>query len=92
MRSSAATLPATVHRIAGYGGRAARLRHAVCRARFVRGPIVRAVWCELEQRGGWARARLLLSTDPALSAPAIVEAYSRRWTIEPLIRDLKLRV
>jgi hypothetical protein len=33
--------------------------------------------------------RLLLSTDPTLSAPAIVEAYSGRWTIEPLFRDLK---
>jgi hypothetical protein len=37
----------------------------------------------LEKRpGGWAKARLLLSTDPTLSAPAIVEAYSRRWSIE----------
>jgi hypothetical protein len=26
--------------------------------------------------------RLLLSTDPTLSAPAIVEAYSKRWSIE----------
>ena len=34
--------------------------------------------------------RLLLSTDPTLSAPAIVEAYSRRWSIEPLFRDLKM--
>ena len=40
--------------------------------------------------GGWARTRLLLSTNPALSAPAIVEAYSNRWSIEPLFRDLKM--
>src|SRR6185295_5068433 len=85
-----AALPATVHTIAGYGGRSARLRHAVCRPRFLKGVIVRAVWCELQKgSGGWAKARLLLSTDPTLSAPAIVEAYSRRWTIEPLFRDLK---
>src|SRR3954471_22810273 len=44
-------------------------------------------WCELEKGSGWAKARLLLSTDPTLSAP--VEAYSGRWTIEPLFRDLK---
>jgi hypothetical protein len=79
-----AGLPVSIHRIAGYGGRAARLRHLVCRPRFLRGVIVRAVWCELEKRGGWARQRLLLSTDPALSAPAIVEAYSNRWSTEPL--------
>jgi hypothetical protein len=86
-----AALPASVHAIAGYGGRSARLRHAVCRPRFLKGVIVRAVWCELaKSSGGWAKARLLLSTDPTLSAPAIVEAYSGRWTIEPLFRDLKM--
>src|SRR3954468_10301381 len=42
-----AALPASVHAIAGYGGRSARLRHAVCRPRFLKGVIVRAVWCEL---------------------------------------------
>ena len=75
-----AALPASVHAIAGYGGRSARLRHAVCRPRFLKGVIVR--WCELEKGSGWAKARLLLSTDPTLSAPAIVEAYSKRWSIE----------
>jgi hypothetical protein len=55
--------------------------------RFLKGVIVR--WCELEKPGG-GRTRLLLSTNPALSAPAIVEAYSNRWSIEPLFRDLKM--
>jgi hypothetical protein len=85
-----AGLPISTCRIEGYGGRVARLRDVVCRPRFLRGAIVRAVWCDLETRGGWARRRLLLSTDPALSAPAIVEAYSRRWSAEPLFYALKL--
>src|ERR671911_106161 len=85
-----AALPASVHAIAGYGGRAARLRHAVFRPRFLKGVIVRAVWCELQKGSGWAKVRLLLSTDPTLSALAIVEAYSGRWTIEPLFRDSKM--
>ena len=85
-----AGLPISTCRIEGYGGRVARLRDVVCRPRFLRGAIVRAVWCDLETRGGWARRRLLLSTDPALSAPAIVEAYSNRWSAEPLFRDLKM--
>jgi hypothetical protein len=84
-----AELPVSIHRIAGYGGRPARLRQIVCRPRFLRGVIVRAVWCELEKRDGWATQRLLLSTDPALSAPAIVEAYSKRWSAEPLFNALK---
>ena len=58
----------------------------MCRPRFLKGVIVR--WCELAKGSGWVR--LLLSTDPTLSAPAIVEAYSKRWSIEPLFRDLKM--
>jgi hypothetical protein len=91
--AAVARLPVTCPRIAGYGGRRARLRHALCRARFLRGVPVRAVWCELEKRGGgggWAKQRLLLSTDTALSAGAIVEAYAKRWAIEPLFAALKL--
>jgi hypothetical protein len=90
--AAVARLPASCHRIGGYGGRVARLRHVLCRPRFLRGVIVRAVWCELQRRGGgWAKPRLLLSTDPALSAVATVEAYSKRWAVEPLFAALKLR-
>jgi hypothetical protein len=82
-------LPISTCRIEGYGGRVARLRDVVCRPRFLRGVIVRAVWCELETHGG--RRRLLLSTDPTLSAPVIVEAYSNRWSTEPMFSDFKSR-
>jgi DDE superfamily endonuclease len=86
-----ARLPTSHHRIGGYGGRVARLRHFVCRPRFLRGVIVRAVWCELQRSGGgWAKQHLLLSTDPTLSAVKIVEAYANRWTVEPLFAALKL--
>jgi DDE superfamily endonuclease len=88
---AAARLPVSCHSIGGYGGRVACLRDVLCRPRFLRGVIVRAVWCELQKRGGgWAKPRLLLSTDTELSAPAIVEAYSNRWTVEPLFAALKL--
>ncbi|MDO9714701.1 hypothetical protein, partial [Paracraurococcus lichenis] len=83
--------PVSQHRIDGYGGRMARLRHCVCRPRFLRGVTVQAVWCELHKgSGAWAKRRLLLSTDLALSAVEIVDAYSKRWTIEPLFAALKL--
>jgi len=86
-----AQLPVSHHRIGGYGGRVARLRHLFCRPRFLRGVIVRAVWCELQKRGGgWAKQRLLLSTDPAPSAVAVVEAHANRRTVEPLFAALKL--
>jgi hypothetical protein len=86
-----ALLPASTPRIEGYGGRAARLRHVLCRPRFLHGIVVHAVWCELAKRhGGWAKQRLLLSTDPNLSASAVVEADANRWTVEPLFAALKL--
>jgi hypothetical protein len=87
-----AQLPVTCRRVAGYGGRQARLRHVLCRPRFLRGVTVRAVWCELARQGGggWAKPRLLLSTDTDLSETAIVEAYAKRWSIEPLFAALKL--
>src|SRR3954451_5418822 len=75
-----AALPASA--IAGYGGPAAPYRVPPTLPQGRHHP-----WCELEKGSGWAKARLLLSTDPTLSAP--VEAYSGRWTIEPLFRDLK---
>jgi hypothetical protein len=54
---------------------------------------VQAVWCELQKGGGgWAKHRLLLSTDLALSAVEVVEAYANRWTVEPLVAALKLTV
>jgi DDE superfamily endonuclease len=89
--AAVARLPVSTHRIGGYGGRLARLRHLRCRPRFLHGVVVRAVWCELAKpHGGWARQRLLLCTDPDLSAPAVVEAYAHRWTVEPLFAALKL--
>ena len=52
---------------------------------------MQAVWCELQKGGGgWAKQRLLLSTDLALSAAEVVEAYANRWTVEPLFAALKL--
>jgi hypothetical protein len=41
------------------------------------------VWCELAKGSGWAKARLLLSTDPTLSAPAIVEGRIQVWKETP---------
>src|SRR4051794_41887065 len=89
---TAAALPASVHSIAGYGGRSARLRHAVCRPRFLKGVIVRVVWCELAKGSGWAKVRLLLSTDPTLSAQPFAGDFPGGGGIDPLFRDLKMVV
>ena len=53
---TAAALPASVHSIAGYGGRSARLRHAVCRPRFLKGVIVRGASWKSRAAAGPGRA------------------------------------
>jgi hypothetical protein len=84
-----AALPLTETRLACYDGTLVRWRSTVCRARFLRGLTVRAVWVSLRKAEGWAKDRLLLSTDPTLSAEAVITSYSRRWSIEPMFNSLK---
>lgn len=69
-----------------------RDRSTVCLARFLKGQVVRAVWLQFEGEGGTLRKpRVLLSTDPALSAEAIFSTYARRWSIEDLFNQMKNR-
>jgi len=69
-----------------------RYRSCLVAARVLKGRVVRAVWVELERparRDKPRQERLLLCTDPALSALAVVQSYSRRWAVEPLFAALK---
>src|ERR1700756_3038831 len=67
-------------------------RTCVVAARFLRGRVVRAVWVELERpdlRDKPRVQRLLICTDPALSALVVISGYARRWAVESLFRNLK---
>src|SRR3954462_12724016 len=71
-----------------YGShRTVRYRTAVCRARFLGGRPVRAVWVSMFVDGKWKAERLLLSTDPSHTAEDVI--ISLRWTIEPMFAALK---
>jgi DDE superfamily endonuclease len=70
------------------------VRYRTCRvaARFLRGRGVRAVWVELERpnrRDKPRQQRLLICTDPALSAQVVISGYAKRWAVESLFRTLK---
>jgi hypothetical protein len=70
------------------------VRYRTCRvaARFLRGRVVRAVWVDLERpdrRDKPCVQRLLICTDPALSAPVVISGYAKRWAVESLFRTLK---
>jgi hypothetical protein len=69
-----------------------RDRTGLVAARFLRGRVVRAVWVELERpdrRDKPRVQRLLICTDPALSAPVVISGYAKRWSVESLFRNLK---
>jgi DDE superfamily endonuclease len=69
-----------------------RYRNGLVAARFLRGRVVRAVWVELEhpdRRDKPRQQRLLICTDPALSAQLVISGYAKRWAVESLFRNLK---
>jgi hypothetical protein len=50
------------------------------------------VWVDLERpdrRDKPRQQRLLICTDPALSAPGVISGYAKRWAVEALFRNLK---
>ena len=85
-------LPATEVKLTLYGKeQLVRLRTVVAMARFLKGTLVRAVWCEFydADKQRWSKARLLLATETDLRAEEILHLYARRWGIEPLFHNLK---
>ena len=87
-REKLKTLVQTHTELPIYGGhRTVRYRTAVCRARFLGGRPVRAVWLSMFVDGKWTAERLLLSTDPGHTAEDVI--ISLRWTIEPMFAALK---
>ena len=85
-------LPATEVKLTLYGKeQLVRLRTVVAMARFLKGALVRAVWCEFydADKQRWSKARLLLATEIELNAKEILRLYARRWGIEPLFHNLK---
>ena len=89
-REKLRTLTQTHTELPIYGShRTVRYRTAVCRARFLGGRPVRAVWVSMFVDGKWKAERLLLSTDPSHTAEDVIMTYSLRWTIEPMFAALK---
>ena len=89
-REKLRTLTQTHTELPIYGShRTVRYRTAVCRARFLGGRPVRAVWLSMFVEGKWTAERLLLSTDPGHTAEDVIMTYSLRWTIEPMFAALK---
>ena len=88
-----ANLPVVSQRVFLYSQwQTVHYRSAEVLAYFLGGQRVRAVWSQIENNDGTLRRpRLILSTDPTLSAIRILLAYGRRWSIEDLFNQLKNR-
>jgi len=61
-------------------------RATICRARFLKGLPVVAVWCQLPDQKDWS---LILSTDLSLTPERIIKLFARRWKIEPMFNEIK---
>jgi len=57
-----------------------RLREFTCKARFLNGQTVKAVYCRLASS---KKIKLYISTDLSVSAVDILKLYEKRWKIEP---------
>src|SRR3954462_9625947 len=69
-----------------------RYRTGLVAARFLYGRVVRAVWVDLERpdrRDKPRQQRMLICTDPALSAAVVISGYAKRWAVESLFKNLK---
>ena len=63
---------------------------AVCKAKFLKGHTVRAVWVQFEDENeNLSGQRLFLSTLHTLPAEDLLLHYARRWSIEPLFNQMK---
>ncbi|KEQ17501.1 hypothetical protein GZ78_17220 [Endozoicomonas numazuensis] len=69
--------------------RTVSFRSCICRARFLKGRIVRVVWSRFENDKGQTETKLFLSINPDLEAHEVLLAYSLRWPIEPMFQQLK---
>jgi hypothetical protein len=58
----------------------------ICKARFLDGKPVLAVWAKLENS---KKIHLYLSTELSLDPIQLLTIYSKRWNIEPLFNELK---
>jgi len=65
-------------------------RTAACKAKFLKGHTVRAVWAQIEDENGNLNGqRLFLSTLHTLPAEELLIHYAKRWSIEPLFNQMK---
>ncbi len=65
-------------------------RYIVAKARFLKGRVVKVVFCQFEDSNGQLSIpRLILSTNTQLDSEEILKHYAKRLTIEPMFNQLK---
>ena len=64
-------------------------RTCICRARFLKGQVVRVVWSRFKNDRGLTEVRLFLCTNPAREGHEILRTYAKRWPTESLFQQMK---
>lgn len=90
-RQAAATAPRTRLTVAWYGGGTRRVEAATGTGHWYKGGkgLVPIRWVFVKDATGTHRDEYLFTTDPALSADAVVGAYCGRWNIETTFQEAR---
>jgi hypothetical protein len=88
-RQAAATAPRTRLTVVWYGGGRRRVETATGTGHWYKGGcgLVPVRWVFVKDATGTHRDEYLFTTDPALSADAVVGAYCGRWSIETTFQE-----
>lgn len=83
-------LPVSCERLWMYGKlRFVHYRTCICRAKFLKGRVVRVVWSQFQNDRGLTEVRLFLCTNPARSGEEVLRTYAKRCPTEPMFQKLK---
>jgi hypothetical protein len=90
-RQAAATAPRTRLTVVWYGGGRRRVEAATGTGHWYKGGcgLVPVRWVFVKDATGTHRDEYLFTTDPALSADAVVVAYCGRWNIETTFQEAR---
>jgi hypothetical protein len=90
-RQAAATAPRTRLRVVWYGGGTRRVEAATGCGHWYKGGcgLVPVRWVFVHDATGTHRDEYLFTTDPTLSADAVVAAYCGRWNVETTFQEAR---
>ena len=62
----------------------------VAKAKFLKGRLVRFVWCRFQKdTKQWTNWHLIITTDYSINPSTVIRLFTLRWWVEPMFNELK---